>query len=594
VEALTVLEGLQRKPGREADLVSTLRRRAEVEFDGDARKAMLREAATLAEGPIGNLDLAAELAAATLEVDDADTASIDELARLRRAQGRWEDLAELLGRRARLADDPTEALRLRREVAGLYAGPLADEARAVTAWREVLDFDPSDLDARVALESLFERASRWRDLEDALRGRLDVAVSVEERVSTRLRLADIAEQRLHSAESAVEYLREIVDEVPEHPAAGAGLERLYASLARWSDLADLLERRLDHAVSMGDSATELTTLVRIGELHEQRMNDVDRAIELYERVLDRQPEHSGALAAVARLAETSGDFDKASSMLQRAVAMAPPGPESAAMALHLASLQGERLNDPTAAEQSLRRALELDPASSDALRRLRALAEARRDHALLAEVLEKELALSTDVAAQVTLLRSLATLSRDQIADPLRAIGYLERATALSPGDREVLLPLVDLLSANGREADAVPILERIIATFAGRRTKELAQWQHRLGRAQEAMGNKLDALALYDAAFKVDLTSVPILRDLGLLCLETGDLDRAQKTFRALLLQRLEPGIGLTKADVYAYLGETLLLQGDKPKAIGMLERALESERQHARATGLLAQLRA
>jgi tetratricopeptide (TPR) repeat protein len=594
VEALTVLEGLQRQPGREADLVATLRRRAEVEFDGDARKTMLREAATLAEGPIGNLDLAADLAAATLEVDDADIASIDELARLRRAQGRWEDLAELLGRRARLADDPAEALRLRREVAGLYAGPLADEARAVTAWREVLDFDPSDLDARVALESLFERASRWRDLEDALRGRLDVAVSVEERVSTRLRLADIAEQRLHSAESAVEYLREIVDEVPEHPAAGAGLERLYASLTRWSDLADLLERRLDHAVSMGDSATELTTLVRIGELHEQRMNDVDRAIELYERVLDRQPEHSGALAAVARLAETSGDFDKASSMLQRAVAMAPPGPESAAMALHLASLQGERLNDPTAAEQSLRRALELDPASTDALRRLRALAEARRDHVLLAEVLEKELALSTDVASQVTLLRSLATLSRDQLADPLRAIGYLERATALNPGDREVLLPLVDLLSANGREADAVPILERIIATFAGRRTKELAQWQHRLGRAQEAMGNKLDALALYDAAFKVDLTSVPILRDLGLLCLETGDLDRAQKTFRALLLQRLEPGVGLTKADVYAYLGETLSLQGDKPKAIGMLERALESERQHARATGLLAQLRA
>nr|MBK7067791.1 tetratricopeptide repeat protein [Deltaproteobacteria bacterium] len=555
---------------------------------------MLREAATLAEGPLGNVDLAAEISAATLEVDDADPTSIDDLARLRRMQQRWEDLADLLGRRARLADDPAEALRLRREVAGLYAGPLADETRAVTAWREVLDFDPSDLDARVALESLFERSGKWRDLEDALRGRLDVAVSVEERVTTRLRLADVAEQQLHSAESAVEYLREILDEVPEHPAAGAALERLYASLNRWSDLSDLLERRLDHAVSMGDSATELTTLVRIGELHEQRLNDVGRAIELYERVLDRQPEHSGALAAVARLAEASGDYEKATSMLQRAVAVAPPGAESAAMALRLATLQADRLNDPSAAEQSLRRALELDPSSTESLRRLRALAESRRDHTLLAEVMEKELALTSDVAAQVTLLRSLATLSRDQLGDPARAMAYLERASALNPSDREVLLPLVDLLSANGREADAVPILEKIIASFAGRRTKELAQWQHRLGQAQQRMGNKLEALALYDAAFKIDLTSVPILRDLGLLCLETGDLDRAQKTFRALLLQRLDPNVGLTKADVYAYLGETLSLQGDKPKAIGMLERALESDRQHPRATTLLAQLRA
>jgi tetratricopeptide (TPR) repeat protein len=421
-----------------------------------------------------------------------------------------------------------------------------------------------------------------------------VAVSVDERVATRLRLADVAEQQLHSAESAVEYLREILDEVPEHPAAGAALERLYASLNRWSDLSDLLERRLDHAVSMGDSATELTTLVRIGELHEQRLNDVGRAIELYERVLDRQPEHSGALAAVARLAEASGDYEKATSMLQRAVAVAPPGAESAAMALRLATLQADRLNDPSASEQSLRRALELDPSSTESLRRLRALAESRRDHTLLAEVMEKELALTSDVAAQVTLLRSLATLSRDQLGDPARAMAYLERASALNPSDREVLLPLVDLLSANGREADAVPILEKIIASFAGRRTKELAQWQHRLGQAQQRMGNKLEALALYDAAFKIDLTSVPILRDLGLLCLETGDLDRAQKTFRALLLQRLDPNVGLTKADVYAYLGETLSLQGDKPKAIGMLERALESDRQHPRATTLLAQLRA
>ena len=85
----------------------------------------------------------------------------------------------------------------------------------------------------------------------------------------------------------------------------------------------------------------------------------------------------------------------------------------------------------------------------------------------------------------------------------------------------------------------------------------------------------------------------MPILRDLGVLALETGDLERAQKTFRALLLQRLDAGIGITKADVYAYLGDTLARMNDKPKAIGMLERALETDRQHARATELLAQLR-
>ena len=75
----------------------------------------------------------------------------------------------------------------------------------------------------------------------------------------------------------------------------------------------------------------------------------------------------------------------------------------------------------------------------------------------------------------------------------------------------------VDLYNESGRPRDAVPILERIIASYGTRRTKDLAQWQHRLGRALDGLGDTAAALAQYDAAFKIDLTSVPILRDLGL-----------------------------------------------------------------------------
>jgi tetratricopeptide (TPR) repeat protein len=71
----------------------------------------------------------------------------------------------------------------------------------------------------------------------------------------------------------------------------------------------------------------------------------------------------------------------------------------------------------------------------------------------------------------------------------------------------------------------------------------------------------------------------VSVLKDLGVLALETGDLDRAQKTFRALLLQRLDPNVGITKGEVFYYLGEISAKQGDKAKAIQMLERAIENE---------------
>lgn len=592
-EALEALEALQRVAGRERDLVGTLRRRAEVELDVTARAELLREAASLSEDKLDDTELAAELASLRVETDDADVDALEQLARLRRKQGRHAELAELLTRRARLLDDPIEAAKLRREVASLYAGELGDIDRAVDAWREVIDFDIHDTAARSALEGLLEATGRHRDLEETLRGRLDICVTSEERAAVRMRLARLAEGPLGDVSAAAEYLREVLEETPSHAEAGRELERIYTSERRWSDLAELFERRLDEQLATGDTAGELTTLVRIGALREQELGDRAAATELYERVLDRQPDHPGALAALARLAESDSQWERAIEMLGRAVALAPTGAEGAAMAVHLAELERSQGHDDAAAERSLRRALELDANCTAALDGLKSLAKSKGDDALLAEVTEREVAVVVDPKQKVLLLKNLAGLGRTALHDAARATGWLEQARALAPDDREVLLPLVELYGEVGRDAESLPIIEEIIASFGGRRSKELAQWQHRLGRAYEQLGDDPRALSLYDAAFKVDLTNVPILRDLGLLCLRTGDLDRAQKTFRALLLQRLDSTSGISKPDVYFYLGEALARAGDKPKAIAMLERAVESDREHTRAKTLLDELK-
>jgi tetratricopeptide (TPR) repeat protein len=146
---------------------------------------------------------------------------------------------------------------------------------------------------------------------------------------------------------------------------------------------------------------------------------------------------------------------------------------------------------------------------------------------------------------------------------------------------------------AAGRDQDAVPILRRIIDSFGQKRSKELAAHQHRLGQALAAIGDAAGALAAYDAAFKIDLTNVAILRDLGKLTHASGDLDRAQKSFRALLLQKLDPDSGIQKADVYYYLGDIAAKQDDTRKAITMLERALAEDASHEQASTLLAQLK-
>ena len=69
--------------------------------------------------------------------------------------------------------------------------------------------------------------------------------------------------------------------------------------------------------------------------------------------------------------------------------------------------------------------------------------------------------------------------------------------------------------------------------------------------------------------------------------------IDRAQKTFRALLLQKLDDTSPISKGEVFYYLAEISHRQGDDKKAIQMLERALDSNKEFAPAKELLAKLK-
>jgi tetratricopeptide (TPR) repeat protein len=262
---------------------------------------------------------------------------------------------------------------LRREVAELYAGPISDPDRAVQAYRELLDFEPNDLGAREALERLYERAERWRDLEDALRGRLDVAVSAPRSGRPRgcasrpsPRSASRATSRRGRSTSARCSTRR-----PTHAAAGRELERIYTlepagpTSASCSSAAPKTRRE-------GDTAGELAALVRIGELNERELRDPTRAVELYERVLERDPNHVGRPAGLARLAEADGQWERAAEMLRRALSLAPAGADAAALALRLARLEDQRSTTPPRPRASARRALDLDPTHAEAVEWLKA------------------------------------------------------------------------------------------------------------------------------------------------------------------------------------------------------------------------------
>ena len=68
----------------------------------------------------------------------------------------------------------------------------------------------------------------------------------------------------------------------------------------------------------------------------------------------------------------------------------------------------------------------------------------------------------------------------------------------------------------------------------------------------------------------------------MGKLHYERQEYDAAVKLLRALLLQRFDASAGATKSDIYAYLGDISLKQGDPKKAKGMFQRGLDEDKEH------------
>ncbi|MGB5812850.1 MAG: tetratricopeptide repeat protein, partial [Polyangiales bacterium] len=578
---------LLREQDRASDLVGALRAWAKVEPSAEEGVERLREAAEIANEALREPELAADCYQELLSVARDDLSALQALAALRRAQGRWNEVVGLLERSREASGTDEERAVLACDAGGVYQAHLGDSRAAIEAYEAALEFQPNDVAAMDALESLYEAHDRSEALRSLLQRRAEVATDAE-RPALQVRLAGLYEHSFRDQAAAIAMLREVLRDDPGHEAATVELERLFESREQWDDLAAMLTSRIVEPMEESHRAL----LSRIATLHADRRNDPSAAIDAYVRIHAEIGPDDNSLRALAALYEQERQWTELAEALE-ALAERLQEPEAIALLHRAAEVWATRIDDDAQCGRLLQAAYSRFPGDPTTRNVLKAHLEAQGDHQGLAKVLDDELESATTEPERVALLRTISDVYRDRLDDPSSAANYLERAVALDGSDRGALVPLCDLYVAAGRQQDAVPILRQIIESFGKQRSRELANHHHRLGQALESTGDASGALAAYDAAFKIDLTNVAILRDLGKLTHGQGDLDRAQKSFRALLLQKLDDSSGIQKADVYYYLGDIASRQDDTRKAITMLERALAEDASHDQASALLSQLK-
>ena len=191
-----------------------------------------------------------------------------------------------------------------------------------------------------------------------------------------------------------------------------------------------------------------------------------------------------------------------------------------------------------------------------------------------------------DPALRASQLKEAADLHLARRNDPVAAIPLLEEAVALVPEDVTARLTLASARRVTGDIEGAATTLNELITMYGTRRPKERALVHFELSRVAVARNDRAGALNELNLASRIDPTHPHILHAQARLAFEEGELDRATRTYRSLLLILRKPkgetsdGGGLSRAEVLFELSEIARRMDEPDRAAEHLTSAFEAAR--------------
>ncbi|MCG8556457.1 MAG: tetratricopeptide repeat protein [Proteobacteria bacterium] len=590
IETLDMLVELQRRAsGR--PLVETLLRLAELTPDNlDA----LHEAADVAENTIGDRDLAVSIlrrlfercakllkrggeASGARQVEPTALWAVQRLVVLTRQPREYASTVDLLLRAASMPFELSVRQQFRHEAAELYAQELEDPTRAIDLYRQILDVDPVDQKAVKKLGDIFLAQDRLPDLLLLRRRELGLDLEQERRLQLRLDVAHIMGV-LEDRGGRVESLRANLDELPGHEPSIDALWDVMSAKGWHAQLADAMSQQAE-VLEQSQPRAALGLWKRVAAHVESKLGDAERAISCYLRVFALEPEGI-ALDALGRLHAERGEYGAAVEWLERKLA-ADSEDQRAATTLRLAQAH-LHTGHPERARACLEDAVRGDPGALAARELLARIY--RQDESW--EPLGRLLVEGFDHVPQQDKLayaRESAEIYYRKLGAAPKAITSLERAIELDREDRELHLMLADALRIDGRLDRAREVLQTLIDEFGRRRSPARAAVHFEMARVARDAGDTEAAFEQLELATRMDVGHLQAMQALGDLAHDAGDLDRAERAYRGLLLAARRRKAGeersrIGPSEVFYQLHQIAELRGRVEQAQELLESALET----------------
>ncbi len=530
-DALRSLERLYYAERKWPELIDACRRHAALVPPPNAGEIHFQVAA-IYEHELRDLDKAIE---AYLDVEThlpnhADT--MEALTRVYEKTGQWQKAADVLERRAQLAEVKSQRLELHHRAGEIYAEKIGDAKLAETRFVRALEIDPTHVPSMTALVEIYRKNG---DFLKAAKLLVEAVPHTPNRLERTRLLVEAGEifDGLDDKRKATELYLDALAVDPEHVEAGERVAELLWRAERYSDLVPVLEmltrkelgpqggaggagRRDSEPALQVERLTRLAHAAHALGLDEKVGKAYARAAEIDETNLEAQ---RGRAAWHGKREEWKEALAALEKVFEHHVENLPPS-ERVELLYSLGNCQ-LKLGEKPKAKELIARALELDPAHRPSLLASLELGEAKPES--LIDAKKALLVTATGVDEQAKLLGEIGDIWLEKLASRDEAVSAWREGLELKSDDHKLLHKCLDAYVEDKAWPQALEMLERLIEVEKVQSVR--AKYRHAAGLiCRDELGRSGDAAAHLSAALDDD-----------------PSLDRSSEALEELLTDRQE-----------------------------------------------------
>ncbi|MBX3202183.1 MAG: protein kinase [Labilithrix sp.] len=472
--------------------------------------------------------------------------------------------------------------------ARIFDGAGRDKARAEQTYAAIVELDPQDDIALVALEDARKALGKYEELVEMLLNKSQAATPGEERGRALAEIGRLYSTELEDPEQAAVAFGQALCEEPTNDEYAAELERLCgAKHQAWSEQLETIGEALKAGTLA--QADHVALMARAARWYEQKLGRADMALGAYQQVLAADPANEGAAEGMTGIYRRAQQWPELVSVLMARADVSASAPKSRDLRAEAAEILETRLNDMARARDLFMTVLSDDPGHGRACDAMARIAERTGDFTTLAQILERR-AEARRGLEKAEALAKVAEVYEDHLNDLAEATRRFEAVLAVDPTNLNALKGLDRIFNRTGKYRELLEVLERQIQSAATPRQK-INLYERVAGLHDEEFLDHQAAAEALEAILAIDPA-------------HDGALSALARHYRA--LERWEPACALyekhasvtgdatRRIDLLLARARTLAEQiGSPDRATKTYEQILAIQPAHAGALEALAQLR-